>query len=76
MTIRTMVAKYAGKCTCCGGSIERGEMIEYERGKGARHAWVRGDLPAKCFGVLKREPDLGQMVDMAYEDQCAEICGR
>jgi hypothetical protein len=77
---RTMVAKFGSTCTCCGGAIERGELIEWTKGKGARHAWVRGDLPAKCFGVLKQQgpergPDIGQMVDMAYEDSCRDACG-
>jgi hypothetical protein len=35
---RLMFAKYAGECTTCGGSIERGVEIVYTRGDGARHA--------------------------------------
>ena len=33
----TMTAKYPGRCKGCGGSIVRGEEIEWSRGKGARH---------------------------------------
>lgn len=76
--MKMMVARYAGTCKCCGGSIAAGEMIEYQRGYGVRHPEHHGDISSKCFANLKRahEPNIGQMVDMAYEDSCAEICGR
>jgi hypothetical protein len=35
-----MLSKYAGKCGACGGRINPGTMIEWEKGKGAKHAVV------------------------------------
>jgi hypothetical protein len=32
-----MKAKFAGKCSACGGVIAKGEECDYERGKGIRH---------------------------------------
>lgn len=36
--MRTMTAKYPGVCSDCGGKIQRGELIQWSRGIGARHA--------------------------------------
>ncbi len=33
----TITAKFAGRCTKCGGQIAAGEQIEWERGAGAKH---------------------------------------
>lgn len=33
----TMSAKYAGKCRKCGGAINPGDQIDWERGRGAAH---------------------------------------
>lgn len=33
----TITAKYAGKCSECGGAIHQGEQIEWSKGAGARH---------------------------------------
>jgi hypothetical protein len=32
-----IVAKYRSRCRVCGGAIEPGEQIEWERGKGSAH---------------------------------------
>ena len=73
---KIITAKYAGKCACCGGAIKAGEMVEWERSRGVSHMGGLDGNSAKCTGEIRRrlyEPD---PVDMAYEDQCAEICGR
>jgi hypothetical protein len=36
--MKTMTAKYPGTCTACGKAIARGELIQWSRGAGARHA--------------------------------------
>ena len=36
--MRTMQARYAGRCRVCNGSIDVGDMIQWARGQGARHA--------------------------------------
>lgn len=33
----TITAKYAGKCNRCGGQTEVGDMIDWQKGKGASH---------------------------------------
>lgn len=77
--IRTISAKFAGKCACCNGAIPAGAMVDYDPGKrqiAHFKAWS-GDSP-QCYGVLKaKQPDPGFVdLDRAYEDQCADICGR
>jgi len=42
----TMIAKFAGTCTACRGRFAAGARIEWERGRGARHA-----NPADCQPV-------------------------
>lgn len=32
-----IVAKYKSRCRVCGGNIEPGEQIDWERGKGSAH---------------------------------------
>lgn len=32
-----IVAKYRSRCRVCGGTIEPGEQIEWESGKGSAH---------------------------------------
>lgn len=36
--MKTMTAKYAGKCRACGGRIEAGDTIRWSRAAGANHA--------------------------------------
>jgi hypothetical protein len=76
--IRTLTAKFAGTCACCGGDIPAGKFIEYNpRTKQIAHfkAW-EGNSP-ECYGVLKAKQDPGFVdLDRAYEDRCADICGR
>lgn len=77
--IRTITAKFAGKCACCNGDIPAGAMVDYDPGKrqiAHFKAWA-GDSP-QCCGVLRAEKYPADYVDIdrAYEDQCADICGR
>jgi len=37
VTKTKIVAKYRGRCRVCGGTIEPGEQIEWEREKGSAH---------------------------------------
>lgn len=79
MAIRTMTAKYAGKCYCCGGDIPAGKFVEYDpRTKRIGHFKAAEGNSPECFGVLKaKQQDPGFVdLDRAYEDQCADICGR
>lgn len=83
MSMRQFIAKYAGTCSCCGGPIARGEMVDYEKRAGKAtyiaHARARGDMNPRCSAnIAKRlNPDagLGDRFDMDYEDQCRDRCG-
>jgi len=35
--MKSMYAKYSGKCRVCGGRIYKGDAILWSRGEGARH---------------------------------------
>lgn len=75
---RMITAKFASKCCSCGGEIKAGEWCEYFPAKREIcHPEVRGDR-VKCFSVIKaKQTDPGFVdLDRAYEDQCADICGR
>lgn len=78
---RTITAKFAGKCGCCGGDIPAGRMVTYRPGKGIYHLENphTGDS-AECYGVLRQQHekrDAGFVdLDRMFEDQCADICGR
>jgi hypothetical protein len=76
---RTITAKFAGKCACCGGDIPAGKMVDYDPNKRqiAHYRAFQGNSP-ECFGVLRKEKYPADFIDIdsAYEDQCADICGR
>lgn len=87
-TMRTIIVKFAGECACCGGAIKAGEMADYypvgtiasrSTGAIAHMGGLQGNSP-RCTGVLRRKLELeasgGFDIDRAYEDQCADICGR
>lgn len=38
----TITAKYAGKCSVCGGAIHVGSKIEWAKGAGSKHAGCAG----------------------------------
>ena len=67
MTTTTLIARYAGACTC-GAEIHKGDTIQYSRAKRA----VVG-CP-KCRDK-RAEGALADAFDRAYEDQCAAACG-
>jgi hypothetical protein len=48
----TITAKYPGTCRECGGRIQQGDRIEWEKGAGAAHV----ECPAQPT-VVEREPD-------------------
>lgn len=81
--VRTIVVKYAGKCACCGGEIKAGEMAEYFpvgtiAGRNEAAIGHTGGLDGngvRCYVELRKQY-AADPVDIAYEDQCAEICGR
>jgi hypothetical protein len=75
---RTIIAKFAGKCGCCGGTINAGQMVDYIPGKGIWHLKAIEGNSSSCYAELrKRQQDPGFVdLDRMYEDQCADICGR
>lgn len=87
-TVRTIQVKYAGACACCGATIKAGEMADYfpiGTIKGVTEARIAhiGGLDgnsARCSAELRRQHDVnayaGDGLDMRYEDQCSDICGR
>lgn len=42
-----IVARYRSRCRICGGNIEPGEQIEWERGKGSAHVECTKQVEAK-----------------------------
>jgi hypothetical protein len=77
--IRTITAKFAGKCACCGGQINAGEIVDYYPAKREiAHYQAFNGNSSKCYNVLRREKYPADYIDIdrAYEDQCADICGR
>jgi hypothetical protein len=88
-TPRTITAKYAGACACCGAKIDADELVTYypagtiagvTEGKIAHVGGLDGNS-AKCAGVIRGavDPSLndyaGDGLDARYEDECAERCG-
>jgi len=64
----TILSKFKSKCAGCGEVIHKGTVILYDRiEKKAYHDNV------ECLkGVEHHAPDY---FDMAYEDDCARMCG-
>ena len=61
-----MNARFSSVCPTCNRRISKGAQIDYNR-------QTRTATHAEC--AKQSEPDLAQMFDMAYEDQCAAMCG-
>ena len=67
--MRTLTAKYNGKCAGCQKPIKRGESIGYQ------------DKKAYCLKCADSTPDTQARhpdfinIDLLYEDQCARACG-
>ena len=73
---RAITVKFSGQCACCGATIKTGELATYYPAK--RQIAHMGGLDgnsATCTAEIRRRSELID-VDRAYEDQCAEICGR
>ncbi len=64
-----ITAKFKSLCLC-GNHCKKGEQIDYSYS-------TRKVIGCKaCLGTKDRsEPDLGRIFDMAYEDQCRDMCG-
>lgn len=78
-TIRTITAKFAGQCNCCGGTIKAGDFCDYWPAKRAiaHHKGWDGNSTTCYSEQMKRQRDPGFVdIDRRYEDQCADICGR
>lgn len=76
--VRTITVKYAGECRCCGATIKAGELADYYPNMRAiAHIGGLDGTSARCSENLRARHDRDFAdVDRAYEDQCAEICGR
>lgn len=76
---RTITVKFAGKCACCGATIPAGAIASYypARREIAHLGGLEGNS-ARCTAEIKQRNESPGFVDIdrAYEDQCAEICGR
>jgi hypothetical protein len=75
---RTIRAKFAGKCACCGAAIAAGEMVDYypSRREIAHVGGLDGNS-SRCTAEIRKQRDPGFVdLDRAYEDQCAAVCGR
>lgn len=80
-TIRTITAKFAGKCHGCGSDIRAGVLCDYHSGlKRIGHLGAfsgDGDKMGQCYSArVARQAEPFIDIDRAYEDQCADICGR
>ena len=69
--IRQIRVKYAGKCSCCGGTIARGSLANWDA---SSRSLSHDSESVACAARMKAawRPDAS---DMAYEDQCSAACG-
>lgn len=80
--VRTITAKFAGKCAGCGAEIKAGMLCDYDPSRKAiGHLGAfsgDGDKMGQCYSARKaQEKDPGFVdLDRMYEDQCADLCGR
>lgn len=75
---RTIIAKFAGKCTCCGGIIKAGELADYYPARRAiGHVGALDGTSPHCTAEIRKRNEVAFVdVDRIFEDQCADICGR
>jgi len=90
-TPRTITAKYAGACICCGSPITAGETVTYypagtiagiTEGKIAHIGGLEGNS-AKCSNVIRAQRTesknlndyAGDGLDSRWEDDCRDRCG-
>jgi hypothetical protein len=68
----TITAKFAGRCKRCGGWINAGEKVEWEKGEGIRHIECSASAP-KSPPARARSSEPRKMTSM-YNGKCSE-CG-
>jgi len=69
---RWIEARYNGKCAC-GSAIKRNAVIQYDSSIRKVTACLRCNPAQASLGPSDRAT--GDYSDMAYEDQCAAMCG-
>ena len=57
-------SKYPGTCRVCGHTINKGELIEWSRGKGAKHV--------DCYGVYN---EAGNQIGSTCNCEDYPCCG-
>jgi hypothetical protein len=84
---RTIVARFAAKCHCCGAPIKAGDVVTYYPvgALGARSAACVAHVggldgnSARCTANIRQamvdNDYAGEGVDTRYEDDCARLCG-
>ena len=77
---RTFTLKYGAKCHCCGGYLPAGETATWypKLHAFAHFGGLEGNSPrctSEIRSRLNRDPGYVDL-DRAYEDQCADVCGR
>jgi hypothetical protein len=61
---REIIARYPGKCACCGGAIPAGALVSYYPGRGIAHVGGLDGNSATCAAVLRAAaayPDPGEL---------------
>lgn len=84
---RNITVRYAGKCACCGATIEAGTWATYypagtmagvHVGQIAHTGGLDGNS-ATCAAKLRADVSLndyaGDGLDQRYEDDCRDRCG-
>jgi hypothetical protein len=81
-TVRTIVAKYAGQCACCGADIRAGEMVDYypvgtiasrTTPAIAHRGGLDGNSP-RCSAELRRKNEAPDPGELAADQWAAEHC--
>ena len=89
-TVRTIVAKFAGTCACCGAAIKAGEIVEYypvgtiagRTTPAVAHPGGLDGTSSRCTVEIRKGLDkavndyAGDGLDARLEDAGADICGR
>ena len=67
---RTIVARYAGRCACCGAAIKRGETVTYYPGQGIAHPGGLDGNSAICAAVIRAKlyPDPGELAEDRWNE--------
>lgn len=75
---RTITVKFTGKCQCCAATIYAGELATYYPAmKAIAHMGGLEGNSSRCASEVRKRQDVGFIdIDRAYEDSCADICGR